>query len=71
MAIGHYDNALIVGTTGRPVMITGIDPSEYMSQSELPISEACVSAKSMVSMGRYAFMRVPMVWLWLPGDDGS
>jgi hypothetical protein len=26
VAIGHYDNALIVGTTGRPVMITGIDP---------------------------------------------
>lgn len=58
VAIGHYDNALIVGTTGRPVMITGIDP-QNMSQSELPISEACVSARSMVSMGRYAIYASP------------
>ena len=64
VAIGHYDNALIVGTTGRPVMITGIDP-QNMSQSELPISEACVSAKSMVSMGVMRFMRVLMAWSWL------
>ena len=58
VAIGHYDNALIVGTTGRPVMITGIDP-QNMSQSELPIIEACVSAKSMVNMGSYAIYASP------------
>lgn len=58
VAIGSYDNYLIVGTTGRPVMVTGIDPAS-MSQQELPIIEACVSARSMVSMGRYAIYASP------------
>lgn len=58
VAIGNYDNYLIIGTTGRPVMVTGIDPAS-MSQQELPIIEACVSARSMVSMGRYAIYASP------------
>lgn len=70
VAIGHYDNALIVGTTGRPVMITGIDP-QNMSQSELPISEACISAKSMVSMGRYAIYASPNGLVMASGGDAQ
>lgn len=58
VAIGHYDSYIIVGTKGRPVMITGIDPAN-MSQQELPIIEACVSARSMVSMGSYAVYASP------------
>ena len=58
VAIGHYDSYLIVGTQGRPIMITGIDPAN-MSQQELPIIEACVSARSMVSMGAYAIYASP------------
>jgi len=58
VAIGHYDSYLIVGTKGRPVMITGIDP-QNMSQAELPIIEACVSARSMVNMGAYAIYASP------------
>ena len=58
VAIGHYDSYLIVGTTGRPVMVTGIDP-QNMSQAELPIIEACVSARSMVNMGAYAIYASP------------
>jgi hypothetical protein len=58
VAIGHYDSYIIVGTKGRPVMITGIDPAS-MSQQELPIIEACVSARSMVSMGSYAIYASP------------
>ena len=58
VAIGAYDNYLIVGTKGRPVMITGIDPAN-MSQQELPIIESCVSARSMVSMGSYAIYASP------------
>lgn len=58
VAIGHYDNFIIVGTRGRPVMITGIDPAS-MSQQELPIIEACASARSMVSMGSYAIYASP------------
>jgi hypothetical protein len=33
VAIGNYDSYLIIGTTGRPVMVTGIDP-QNMSQKE-------------------------------------
>lgn len=58
VAIGHYDNFIIVGTKGRPVMVTGIDPAN-MSQQELPIIEACASARSMVSMGQYAVYASP------------
>ena len=58
VAIGHYDSYLIVGTQGRPIMITGIDPAN-MSQQELPIIEACVSARSMLSMGAYAIYASP------------
>ena len=39
-------------------MITGIDPAS-MSQQELPIIEACVSARSMVSMGLFAIYASP------------
>ena len=53
VAIGHYDSCLIVGTTGRPVMITGIDP-QNMSQAELPIIEACVSCSLYGEYGTYA-----------------
>lgn len=58
VAIGHYDSYMIVGTEGRPLMITGIDPAN-MSQSELPLIEACVSARSMVSMGSHAIYASP------------
>ena len=39
-------------------MVTGIDP-QNMSQAELPIIEACVSARSMVNMGAYAIYASP------------
>lgn len=58
VAIGAYDNFMIIGTTGRPVMFTGIDPAS-LSQQELPIIEACVSARSMVSMGHSAIYASP------------
>lgn len=58
VAIGAYDNFIIVGTEGKPVMLTGIDPAN-LSQMELPIIEACVSARSMVSMGHCAIYASP------------
>ena len=70
VAIGHYDSYLIVGTTGRPVMITGIDP-QNMSQAELPIIEACVSARSMVSMGAYAIYASPNGLVMASGGDAQ
>jgi len=58
VAIGHYDYHLIVGTKGRPAMITVQDDASAYVQ-ELPINEACVSAKSMVSMGWCAIYASP------------
>lgn len=58
VAIGHYDSYMIVGTLGNPVIVGGYDP-ESMSMTELPIMEACVSAKSMVSMGYGAIYASP------------
>jgi len=58
VAIGAYDYHLIVGTVARPVMITVLDPSEATVQ-ELPITEACISAASMVSMGWCAIYASP------------
>lgn len=50
VALGFYDYHVIVGTKGRPVMITGTDPAT-LSMQELPAIEACASARSMASMG--------------------
>lgn len=58
VAIGYYDAHFIAATNGRPVMITGIDPAS-LSQQELPIIEACVSRRSMVSMGFCAIYASP------------
>lgn len=58
VAIGYYDAHFIVATNGRPVMITGIDPAT-LSQQELPIIEACVSKRSMVSLGYSAIYASP------------
>lgn len=52
VAIGTYDTTIVVATEGRPFIITGSDPAS-MTQRELPINEACVSKKSMVSFGGY------------------
>ena len=59
VAIGHYESNLIVATKGNPVMITGIDPIGGMSMIELPLNEACVSKRSMVSMGYAAVYASP------------
>ena len=58
VALGHYDAYIIAATKSRPVTLTGIDPSS-MSQMELPIVEACASARSMVSMGYCAVYASP------------
>lgn len=50
VAIGTFENSVVVATEGRPVLITGADP-ESMSQREIRIVEPCVSKNSMVSLG--------------------
>lgn len=50
VGLGVFGNTLFVGTMGNPSLITGSD-SASMSEQMLPESQACVSAKSIVSAG--------------------
>lgn len=50
VAIGTFENSVVVATEGRPVLITGADPAS-MSQRDIQIIEPCVSKASMVSLG--------------------
>jgi hypothetical protein len=59
VAMGHYESNIIVATTGNPVMVTGIDPSGGLAMMELPITESCVSKRSMVSLGHCAIYASP------------
>jgi hypothetical protein len=50
VAIGHYGGVLVIGTTGTPYMLVGVDPANTTMQ-KMEIEQACVSKRSMVSMG--------------------
>ena len=49
VAMGHYENYIVVATTATPYLISGIDPNSS-SVEEMPLNEACISKRSMVSM---------------------
>jgi hypothetical protein len=50
MGLGVFGSSLIVTTKGSPYLVTGIDPSSMTSQ-KLEAQQACVSKRSVVSMG--------------------
>ncbi len=50
VALGVFGQSLLVLTTGRPLLLSGSSP-ESMDQQPLEIPQACVSARSVVSMG--------------------
>lgn len=49
VAMGHYENYIIAATTATPYIISGINPNSTTVE-ELPLNEACISKRSMVSM---------------------
>ena len=49
MGLGHYDNTIVVATTGNPMLIGGSEP-ENMGVLSLPLYEGCVSSRSMVNL---------------------
>ncbi|MFZ8001612.1 hypothetical protein ACO1DV_00940, partial [Acinetobacter lwoffii] len=51
VAMGHYENYILCATTGTPYLISGIDPAST-TINELPLNEACISKRSLVSMAR-------------------
>lgn len=52
VGICHYSGGLVVGTDGKPWLISGADPAA-MQQQRLALVQPCVSRRSMVDMGSY------------------
>jgi hypothetical protein len=50
VGLGVFGQALLVLTTGRPLLVAGSTP-EGMDQTPLDMPQGCVSARSIVSMG--------------------
>lgn len=50
VALGVFGQSLLVLTTGRPLLVAGSGP-DSMDQQPLEFSQACVAARSVVSMG--------------------
>lgn len=53
VGIASISSGLVVGTQGRPWLITGISPGA-MAPMQLDARQPCVSKRSMVDMGGYA-----------------
>lgn len=65
VAIEAVGNTLIVGTTGRPYMVIGVDP-EGMTDTKLGISQSCISKRSMVSILNGAMYASPDGLVYVP-----
>lgn len=69
VAVEVIDNGVVVATTGRPYLIQGIEPRS-MSPRRLELNYACVSKRSMVSMG-YAAVYASREGLVYVGQGGA
>lgn len=69
VAIASFGQSLVVGTTSNPHLITGIDPAA-MSEERLDIPQACVSKRSMISVGSGVVYASPdgLVYIGLGGS---
>lgn len=65
VSIAVIDNTLIVGTTGRPYIVTGYDPGG-MTQSILPLNQSCISKRSMVAILNGAMYASPDGLVYIP-----
>lgn len=65
VAIAASGNSVVVATVGNPYIVTGRDPSE-MTPLELEIYQACVSARSMVSVLNGAIYASPDGLVYVP-----
>ena len=50
VALGVFGQALLVLTTGRPLLVSGSGP-DAMDQQRIDMSQGCIAAQSVVSMG--------------------
>ena len=58
VALASTSNGLIVATKGQPYVVMGADPAS-MTARKLETQQACVSKRSMVSMGDFAIYASP------------
>ncbi|WP_201595306.1 hypothetical protein [Psychrobacter vallis] len=49
MGMGHYDNTIVIVTTGNPILLNGLSP-ESMGVISLPLYEGCIATRSMVNL---------------------
>ncbi len=65
VSIEAIGNTLIVGTVGKPYVITGVDPSG-MTETRLDLSQSCISKRSMVSILNGAMYASPDGLVYVP-----
>lgn len=58
VAIKAIGQSVVIATTGKPTLITGVDPAA-MSAELIELQQACASKRSMVDMGEYACYASP------------
>lgn len=58
VALAVTGQSVVVGTTGQPYLLTGVDPAA-MSMDKIDLNQACVSKRSMVDMGDYVIYASP------------
>lgn len=58
VALGHFGNTVVVLTEGNPYLTDGIDPAS-MSMRMMEIQQACVSKRSVVSVGEMVLYASP------------
>lgn len=69
VAVAVFDAHVVAATEGRPYLITGADPRS-MEPTRLPVTQGCVSARSVVSLG-YAVVYASVDGLVMVDGDGA
>lgn len=65
VAIEAIGNTLVVGTVGKPYVVTGVDPAG-MVESRLDLHQSCISKRSMVSILNGAMYASPDGLVYVP-----
>ncbi len=58
VGIATAGTSFVVVTTGKPYFFTGVSP-DSMSETQMELSQSCVSARSLVDMGNYVIYASP------------
>lgn len=69
VAVAVFDTHVVATTEGRPYLITGADPRS-MAPTRLPVTQGCVSARSVVSLG-YAVVYASVDGLVMVDNNGA